>query len=130
MLFTHLNHTFLLFSFSNAPLPSPLLTSPHLISPLCSLREEKQYLEKEIEIQPIPAVSSSLQHSGVALETWITSATVVFRGDKYEFYFKPPSRLNPSICRLAPIQTKGLFRVLTLVSFKQVKLVMAFGNTT
>lgn len=75
--------------------------SPLLISPLYSLWEEKQYLEKENEFQPKPAVSSSLHHSGEVSETWITTATAVFREDKYEFYFKPPSRLNPSKWRLA-----------------------------
>lgn len=78
-----------------------LCSSSHLTSPLCSLWEEKQYLEEENEIQPKPAVSSSLHHPGVVSETWITTATAVFREDKYEFYFKPPSRLNPSIRRFA-----------------------------
>lgn len=90
-----ITHSFLFFFFS-----SPRLTSPHLTSPLCSLWEEKLILEKENEIQLKPAVSSSLHHPGVVSGMWITTATAVLREDKYEFYFKPLSRLNPAV-RLA-----------------------------
>lgn len=52
---------FILFSYSNFSLL--LFASPYLT--LRSLWEEKQYLERESEIQPEPAVSSSLHHAGV-----------------------------------------------------------------
>lgn len=70
-----------------------------LLHPLCSVCEEKQILEKDIEIQPAesakPTVSSSLHHPGVVSEMWITTATAVLKEDKYEFYFKSPSWPNP-----------------------------------
>lgn len=59
MLFTSLDNAFIWFSLLKMFFPA------HLTSPLCSLWEEKQYLERENEIQPKPEVSSSLHHPGV-----------------------------------------------------------------
>lgn len=62
---------------------------------------------------------------------WITTATAVFREDKYEFYFKPLSRLNPAV-RLAigsfwrDLKQCEDFILQALICLnKRIKLVMA-----